>query len=75
MNGEIAVMDEIKRRVSYDTLKTIVDIPETLRDKNIEITISCIEDEDEQIFQKLRGCISHIKMTAEEARAERLSHL
>lgn len=71
MGGGI-LMESIKRRVSYEQLKTIVDIPYIFSDKDIEITISAIEPEKSD-FEKLRGSVSHIKMSADEAREERLS--
>lgn len=73
MSGGVAVMDIIKRRVAYDKLKTIVDLPTSLYNQELEIIISSIEDENDSIYNQLHGCASNIKMTAEEARAERLS--
>ncbi len=75
MSGGIAVMEAVKRRVSYDQLRTIVDVPAAFLGKEIEITLSDVDDEDEQIFSQLHGCASNIRMTAEEARAERLSQI
>ena len=65
------------RKPGRETYDYKTEIAATLEERydDAEINDAHTESEDEQIFQKLRGCISRIKMTAEEARDERLSCL
>ena len=65
-------MDAVTRRVSYDALKTIVDVPECFSGHDVEIVITRADNaESERIFNELRGSIKH-DIGMETARAERL---
>ena len=69
MNGGY-VMDVVKTRLNANLIASIIQLPASLLDKDVEVTVSECKP---SIVDELYGIASNVSMTLDEIRDERLA--